>query len=253
MNNAAAWAHLHPPVWSRVLFFTALAIMFGELLISFFVDNPRIERRLYWSSWIGGGVLLGLSLLFRGWQAVAAVFALVMFGAVVYAYFNTSYLKIGGRIYALRGRDSRPDPPEDGSPAPAPIRARDAYIGDISAAKFWWLLVALAGLLAGTVLLGGWIWQATAFAVLMVVVSAVCGIDDATRRLPIARGQHIQAFIAAVLSIPVWGVPAIVYLLGYQIGRRWPMGYGLRDPVARHYRHLDEPANRHEATDPGNK
>jgi hypothetical protein len=241
-------------VWSRVLFFAALAIMFGELLISFFVDNPRIERGLYWLSWIGGGALLALALLFRGWHAVAAVFALVMFGAVMYAYFNTSYLKIGGRIYALRARDSRPDPPEDGSPAPQePIRARDAYIGDISAAKFWWLIVGLMGLLACTVLLGGWIWQAIAFTVVMVVMSAMGGIDDATRRLPIARRQYIQAFLVAVLSIPVWGVPAIAYFLGYQIGKRWPMGYGLRDPVARHHRNLDERAHKHEATNPDDK
>lgn len=56
------------------------------------------------------------------------------------------------------------------------------------------------------------------------------GIDDATRELPVARGQRVQAFIALVASALLWAIPPIAYLAGYQIGKRRPMGYGLRDP-----------------------
>lgn len=34
-------------------------------------------------------------------------------------------------------------------------------------------------------------------------------------------------------------LPPALYIVGYSIGKKRPMGYGLRDPVARHYAELD--------------
>jgi hypothetical protein len=79
------------------------------------------------------------------------------------------------------------------------------------------------------------------------VLACGSGIDDATRHLPIGRGQYVPFFIASVASIVLWALPPIAYLVGYQIGKRWPMGYGLRDPIARHYR---EEADSRDPADP---
>jgi hypothetical protein len=242
LNEAAGYVRLHPPSWAMPLLIAGVVIVGGAFLALDRVHDRRLQRRIYWSGWIAGGVLAAFGLLFRGWPVTAAVFGLVMFGAVFYAYFFTAYLKIGRRIVAFSGVNSRPDVPADDSKATPPpaAQARDAYFGEVSAAKFWWVFVGLVALLAAGVHLGGWAWQAIAFMAVIVVVSAACGVDDATRRLRMARGQYLQAVVVAVLSIQLWGVPVIVYLLGYLIGKRWPMGYGLRDPVGRHARDLVE-------------
>jgi hypothetical protein len=212
----------------------------ATFIAQFFIDNPKTERSIFWLGWLGGGVLGALSALFRGWTATAAVFGLVLFAAVVYAYCYTSYLTIGGRVYTLFERNARPEPPTDASPRP-PRRmpARDSY-GGLSAAKFWWIVVALMAIAAVGVYLGGWAWQGILLTAFLAAVAALCGIDDATRRLPIVRRQYVQAVIATGLSIPLYGAPPAIYLLGYLIGRRRPMGYGRHDQVAQYYRELDE-------------
>ena len=63
-------------------------------------------------------------------------------------------------------------------------------------------------------------------AVLLAVLGGIFGIDDATRKLPIARGQHVQAFMVSVASILLWLAPPVCYVVGYGIGRRWLMGRG---------------------------
>lgn len=225
-----------PPL-SRGLLLGAAIVLIGGIGSLFFLRNRQLERRIYWTSWIAGGAMLALALQHRGWGLAVAAFAASMFGAVFYAYMRTSYLKIGSKIYAFSVPDSQPDPPQDEHREAAPaVPARDSYLGVVSARNFWWLVVFLNCALAYGVFVFGWRWQTIAYTVGFAAFAALCGLDDATRRLPIVRGQRVQAVIATVASLLLWVVPPVVYLLGYTLGKRYPMGYGLSDPITRHQR-----------------
>ncbi|BBZ15049.1 hypothetical protein [Mycobacterium branderi] len=249
--QAAGSAQAHPkPSWTEPLLIAGMAVIGVGFVATDRVEDRRAQRRIYWAAWTLAGVLFAVALAFRGWAVMVAAFALAVFAALVYAYFLTGYLKIGRRIVAFSNRNTRPDPPRDGSTAQPPrIRDRDAYPGDIPASRVWWVIALLMAGLAVGVVLGGWTaWQPFAFAAFLVVLGAICGIDDATRRLPVVRGQYVQGFIAMVCSIPAFGLPALAYGLGYLIGRRRPMGRGRHDAAARHYCDLDGRRRDSEAT-----
>jgi hypothetical protein len=200
--------------------------MLAAVVLPTGVDR-RFGRRMYWLGWIVGGAIAALSLLPRGIVTVLAAYGALIFVAIVWAYLWTPYLKIGGRIYAISMSDSRPDPPSDGgSVEPMPAPPRDSYPGPVSAGKFWWVVTVLTCVFAADVYLGGWVWRTIASTTLLSAGAVMCGIDDATRKLPTARGQHVQAFIVSVASILLWLAPPICYLIGYQVGKRWPMGKG---------------------------
>jgi hypothetical protein len=95
MSEAARYANLHPPTWSVAVFFASLVVIFVPLLLLFFVDNRRLERRLYWSGCIGGGVLMALSLLYRGWVVSAITMGAIVLVAVMLAVRFSAYLKVG--------------------------------------------------------------------------------------------------------------------------------------------------------------
>ncbi len=138
-------------------------------------------------------------------------------------------------------QDSAPDPADVDPDEPPSMPPRDSYPGRITARKAWWLFVAIVAIPALGGALTGWDAKTLPSAGGLVCLGAlVSGIDDATRKLPKARGQTTQAIIAAALSISMAFLPAILYLLGYRIGTIRPMGYGLRDPVARHYAKEDD-------------
>jgi hypothetical protein len=238
---AAGSGNTPAPAWSNALFAVAAVVLVAGVAALFFVKNRRVERRIYWSTLIIGSILLAAALLHRGWGIAVTGFAAFMFGGVFYAYMRTPYLKIGTRIYAFSIPDSRPDPQdEDVHQEAPPMPPRDSYLGVVTARNFWWLVVALNCGLAYGVYAFGWRWQTIAYTAGFALFVAVCGVDDATRKLPIARGQHVQAFVALAASILLWLIPPIVYLLAYQVGKRWPMGYGLHDQIARHYRDKDD-------------
>jgi hypothetical protein len=210
LTLAAVAAEPVPPL-SRGLLLGAAVVGIAGIGSLFFVQNLQWERRIYWASWVLVGLLVALALEYRGWDVAIAVFAAAMFGAVCYAFMRTSYLKVGSKVYAFSIPESQADRPQ-----------HDSYLGVVSARNFWWLTVFLNCVLAYGVFVFGWRWQTTAYTAGFAVAAAVCGLDDATRKLPIARGQHVQAFIATVASVLLWLVPPAVYLLAYQVGKRYP-------------------------------
>lgn len=199
----------------------------GTVGLLAYVPDRRTKRRIYWSGWIASAACAALSLLPRGAKTTAIVFIGFTLVTIFWAYLTTPYLKIGSRIYAFSMLDSRPDPPRDGGPeAPMPPPAPDSYPAHVSAQNFWWLVTVITTASAAGVYLGGWAWQMILCTAGLTAGAVMVGIDDATRKLPKARGQHVQALISSVASLVLWLAPPIGYFLGYQVGKRWPMGKG---------------------------
>jgi hypothetical protein len=221
---------LEPSAWSHFLIIAGfLAVAASMVIAVLFVKRRSLERRIYWTGWAIGTLCMSLAGLPRGWQGVIVGALLGVFFAVGYAYFRTPYLKLGSRIYALTIPNSQPDQPEDGGDSAQPPRLpHDSYdfMGGITARNIWWVNVSLTCSMALGVILTGWDLPTALCTAFFVAIWAMSGIDDATRKLPIARGQKVQAYFATVASIPLWLLPTIAYLVGYQIGKRRPMGKG---------------------------
>lgn len=217
------------------MLFAAGAVIGGIGVVLLFIANDRrLERRIFWTCCILALVLWSVALVPRGWATAVGFFVAFLGILTFWAYLRTPYLKIGGRIYAFSIQDSHPDPPRSGEAAAPPLSPPpDSYLGSVTATKIWWLIAALVSGVAAAVYLTGWDVWTVASTCFVTVLAAMGGIDDATRQLPVARGQRVQAFVALVASALLWAIPPIVYLVGYQIGMRRPMGYGLRDPLAR--------------------
>lgn len=225
---ASGHAPLNLPAWANALFIAGFCAGLGGSVASALIDDRRLARRIYWLGWLVNTLCFSVGALQQGWQPSLGFGLLCVFVAVFYAYMRTPYLKIGGRIYALSAADSQPDvlPGETTEPAVAPRDSDPTDFGQVSAPKVWWMLVAFTCLMAAGVHYGGWPVQLIGGTAFLTLVCAVFGVDDATRKLPIARGQYVQAGIASVISLLLWLAPCIAYLLGYAIGQRWPMGRG---------------------------
>jgi hypothetical protein len=177
---------------------------------------------MYWLSWLVGGLMMvaaagsvdpSLGLTMAGFSAVMSV---------MIAFFKSPYLKIGGTIYAVSLDDRQPDPPEDGEPAKPPVpRPADSY-GNLSAATFWWLMTALLGAGAIVVASEGWSAQPSWGIGVFTLGVAVAGHSDAALGLRLVRGQYLPAIVLIAVSIPLWLMPPLLYLLGYAIGRNFP-------------------------------
>jgi Ca2+/Na+ antiporter len=199
------------------------------------VHDGELQRRIYWLGWLIAALCFALAVLPRGWPGSVAIGLLALFAAVVYAYLRTPFLKIGGRVYAVSSiqEEAASDPPQH----PRSAASDDSYpaaMGSLPARNMWWILVAMTGIVSLGIYLVGWTWQMILGAVFLTLMGALAGIDDGSRKLPIARGQHVQAFIVSVGSILLWLAPPICYYIGYRVGQRWPMGRG------RHARHLPD-------------
>ncbi|MGV0836692.1 hypothetical protein [Mycolicibacterium thermoresistibile] len=214
------------------MLFAAGAVIAGIGVVLLFIANDqRVERRVFWTCNVLALFLWCVALVPRGWGTVVGFFVAFLGILTFMAYIRTPYLKIGGRIFAFSSHDARPDPPRSGEPTPSPPPLpHDSYLGSVTARKLWWLLAALVCGVAAAVYLTGWDVWTVAATCFVTALAAMGGIDDATRKLPAARGQRVQAFTILVASALLWAIPPIVYLVGYQIGKRRPMGYGLRDP-----------------------
>jgi hypothetical protein len=217
-------------VWPHTLLIAGVCAVLVAALASVFVRDRRLDRRIYWVGWLIATPCISFGVLSRGWRASLAIGLLCVFAAVLYAYFRTPFLKVGGRIYAFSIANSQPDPPANETPQEPPSAPpSDSYptvAGPVSARNLWWVLVAMTCLVSVGVYLAGWTWQIILGAVFLTMVGGIAGMDDATRKLPIARGQYVQAGIVSVASILLWLAPTVCYLLGYGVGQRWPMGRG---------------------------
>ncbi len=226
--------------WSHWLFIAGCVALGAGWLGTAFVKDRQYERWLYWFGSLTGGAFVSLSLADRGWKTVVIVAVGLAIVTVFQAYFKTPYIRIRGRNHAFSMQDSAPDPGDVDPDEPPSVPPRDSYPGRLTASKAWWLFVVIVGFFGVGGAVAGWNGHTLPAAGLICLGGLVCGIDDATRKLPKARGQTTQAIIAAALSISMAFLPAILYLLGYRIGTIRPMGYGLRDPVARHYAKEDD-------------
>ncbi|MEZ0358740.1 hypothetical protein [Mycobacterium sp. SA01] len=227
-------------IWSDWLFIAGAALLVGAWLGTAFVKDRQYERWLYWFGSLLGGAFISLSLAGRGWKVVIAGALCIAFVTVFQAYFKTPYIRIRGRNHAFSMQDSAPDPTDADADEPPSMLPRDSYPGGVTASKTWWLFVACVGLFGFGGALTEWNAKTLPAAAIICLAALACGIGDATRKLPVARGQRTQAIIAAALSISMFFLPPILYLIGYRIGTIRPMGYGLRDPVARHYAREDD-------------
>jgi hypothetical protein len=127
------------------------------------------------------------------------------------AYFRTSYLKIGDRVYAFTLRDSGIEPPPD------------SYGDVLTAPKAWWTLTILTGMtgyLAVDVGMSGITLATAGFAATLL---AIVGHLDARERYPIARRQFVAFGLLVAASLPVFLVPPLTYVAAY-----WAAGGSFR-------------------------
>lgn len=213
--------------WAKGLLIAGICVGLIALTASAFVQDAKLQRRSYWLGWLFAAVCFALAVLPRGWPGSVAIGILALFAAVLYAYFRTPFLKIRGRVYTIAG--IKQEAASDTDQQVPVASANDSYptaMGPVPARNVWWVLVALTLMFSLGVYLVGWTWQMILGAAFLAVLGALTGIDDGTRKLRIARGQHVQAYIVLVASILLWLAPPICYYLGYRVGQRWPMGRG---------------------------
>jgi hypothetical protein len=226
---AVAASNLLPTKWTDISLFSGMAVLFGGVILLFFVSDRRRERLIYWSSWTIGGLLIALALLPRGSNVAIGVVAATVFAAVFYAYMRTPYIKICGKIFAFGLRDSQPDPPINGASAPRVSGqeydpAPDSYGGMATAQKTWWLLAAV--MVTCTLLVFIYImrdegvWYAVGGVVALILAGISFGHGDASWGYPIARGQLTQFIVTGIVTL---GAFTVVYLGTYAMGKRRPL------------------------------
>jgi uncharacterized membrane protein YhaH (DUF805 family) len=213
------------------MFCFGLAVVLVGMVGGAFLDGRRRQRGAYWLSWLTGGAIMVLADCLNGGSGLM-IGALLVAMSVMIAFFKSPYLKIGGRIYAVSLEDRQPDPPADGEPAepPAPLPA-DRY-GTLSAAAFWWLMAAMHGAAAVVVVFEGWTSPQVLLVAAFALVLGMTGFGDSSRGFTRLRGQYVPGVVCLIASIPLFGVPPLLYLLGYEIGRHFPQQ--VADETANH-------------------
>lgn len=193
------------------------------------VDDRRTERRFFWC----GFVIATASAFFiprpPDWTT-SSILSVFVAGVMIFnAYFLGSNIKIRGKIFAYHVDDSLPDPSPDGTPAPGTDDpeydpAPDSYGGLATARKSWWLHIVAVAICVLCVIIRsddkpG--WMAPVMAACLIAMALVLGyLADGSWGYPIARGQHLQFGIIALITA---GVFPVFYLPAYYAGRRWPL------------------------------
>lgn len=232
----------------RVLVFgiAALACLALTQLPLVIKRDMGFQRRCYWGGTAGAMLCVVLAAL-PDWVG-GVVFALVtLFGMTLAAYFTSSYLKIGGKVYAFHAADEKTDATGARKPSPAELEPDydplpDQYGTDVSATKMWWLMVPATALISFTMATnfghGGKVGLAVGAAFAMVVVGAGYGVLDASWGYRIARKQYLQFVIIGLIT---GGTFTVFYFLGFGIGRAVPMRPKRSLERAVHPRFRDEP------------
>jgi hypothetical protein len=219
---AAAAQRLHLSNSSALLWGAAAGVVF-VVMSQLLCRTRHLARVCYWVGSAVATALLALGMELSGRPARQIVLAtgLCVLFAVGFAYFVGWQLRIGGQTRSLFVRNTRPDPPEDGSdPPPPPPPPATSYNGVVTADGFWWIAVVLTTIVAANVCQFGWAWQSVLGAIALTAMGALAGVDDASRGHPAARGQRFQAALAALASLPIWILPVIAYVVGFQAGKR---------------------------------
>jgi hypothetical protein len=211
---------------SEFFLLVAAACLAVAVIQQFFKHSRSSQRRVYWSCTCVAAIAGFLAAHPDSKKGLGLVIFLL--GAMtVVAYAYTPYIKFGGKIYALTVPDSEPDPDETTEAATAdPERdpAPDAYSGLLTATKMWWLLIPLLVISSGNVYAfatgEGEAWVALIGIAFLVFLAVATGFGDASWGYGIARGQHIQFGLAAIVTV---GVFAVLYLAAYHVGKRWPL------------------------------
>lgn len=189
--------------------------------------GETFERRCYWVGTFGAAI----SVLIAGipdWVGSLSFACVTVFGMWLPAYFGRGELiKIRGKVYSFHIRRSRkkskPDRNSTSRPQ-LPDDYPDAYNGDITAAKLWWLMVVAIGFLVFFVALvfnnsADRLLQ-VACVVFFVVLTVILGyVADGSFGYPIARRQYVQFVLISIISA---GAFALLYVTAYYLGRRWP-------------------------------
>lgn len=238
LHVVAAGTAQPAPEWSTTLLALAGLWWLGFFVASFRTKELRVERRLYWLGHGGAAVLVGLALSHRGWQAVLGGTGLVVFITTLHAVLNTPYLKIGDRLISASDSDRRRDERDRGMPPRPP--ALENYSTSTPGA-FWWILLCLTVMSAICVLPPGPAdWRSWVGPVMVGFMAPAVGVLDGRGRFPVARGQWVPAALAALASIPLYGVPVVLYAAGYLLGRRLSVSYGwYHDRAGRHAKRDD--------------
>ncbi|WP_163746953.1 hypothetical protein [Mycolicibacterium helvum] len=207
-----------------MLFVVALALILATTAGIARADSVEAKRLIYWLGWMSAVACAAVSLLPLGLKTTVITFVGFAFAVVFWAWLTTPYLKIGRRTFALTMADRRSGQgPDSGEDAPAQLPANH-YPGPVTAGTVWWIFAILTTAAGVGVYLGGWRWQTITVAVVLTALGAISGLDDASRALGPARGQHVQAAVIAVASILLWLAPIAAYAIGYTIGLRHATG-----------------------------
>lgn len=210
-----------------VFLYLLTALISATFFEAFLKVSRATHRIIYWTC-TAAAAACGFMVAYPNCKEALLTSAFVGGCLVMIAYFKTPYIKIGGKVYALTVADSQPDPDvEDGhrelgvgdyDPAP------DSYSGVLTPAKMWWGMIPVA--LMGT----GSIWASASgiqpwrYAVmgggLLFVMASLGGFGDASWGYSVARRQYLPFVLVGILT---GGIFALVYLIGYYAGKRWPV------------------------------
>lgn len=197
----------------------AAIVLIGALSLGL-VDNVRIERRIYWFSWLVGAAVMTIGVVVeRGWRLAVVAFAVMVVVGLSTAYFRTSYVKVGGQIYSFWIARTHPDPLPGGSPAPPIGPPPNSYRGQVTANALWSLMAVVSMFSGLCALMLGMSVPTLGIAIFAVVLLASAGYIDQKDGFSIARGRWCQAALIVVASVPTFLLPPLAYAIGYYIDR----------------------------------
>ena len=216
MNTVTAGQSLFHQTHTVVFYSAAVICLVLTQLPLVVKRGESFARRCYWGGTAGAAVFTVLgSLPQLGGGALLALAG--VFSMTLTAYFATSYIKIGDKVYAFHTDDEEPG--RQSRPATAVAGPPDSYGTDVTNAKMWWLLVPATAMCAATVAM-----QLPDHRLALTVVAAVmvvflgCGFGfmDAREGHLVARGQYVQFGLVTVVTV---GAFALCYLPAYAVTR----------------------------------